>query len=143
MADKVTHITEFFGDGEHKFSIHPTGSPAPLDLWRELEEKTNAGPMRLFTRIRTGDFRADDIRETIRLGLIGGGKTPSQAYNLMSRNFDKAPLAEHAPLALDILLAGLYGIDPEGTKPVVPIVPVDEEAAEINAAVADDNVAGA
>jgi hypothetical protein len=104
-TDKAMHVVEFFGDGEHRLEL-------PLPIMRELETKLASGPMEVFNRIRSGTFRADDIRETIRLGLVGGGATPSVAGRLVGTYFDKAPIAEYAPIALDVLLAALYGVDP-------------------------------
>ncbi len=102
---KDMHVVEFFGDGERRLAL-------PLPIMRELEAKLGSGPMEIFNRIRGGTFRADDIRETIRLGLVGGGATPSDAGRLVGTYFDKAPIADYAPLALDVLLAALYGVDP-------------------------------
>ena len=53
------------------------GRRAPFRLrigeLRELEDKRNAGSFELYRRLGDGTCRFDDIRETLRLGLIGGG----------------------------------------------------------------------
>lgn len=65
-----------------------------------------------------GDWRINDIREPIRLGLIGGGMTPSEVSVVMARYVDqihKYPLVEHRPLAVEILM---HAIMPEPDDPV-------------------------
>lgn len=59
-----------------------------------------------------GDWRVDDVRETIRLGLIGGGMTPSDAYLLVATYVDARPLAENISLAAEVLLHAVIG-DPD------------------------------
>jgi hypothetical protein len=97
-------VTYFWGDGEHRFRL-------PIGHLRELQEKTDCGPYRIFDRLRTGDWRVDDVRETIRLGLIGGGMKPFDAHRLVVRYFDEYGLAllDHIPAALQILTAALLG----------------------------------
>ncbi len=73
----------------------------------ELQEKTDAGPLAVLLRLHGHDWRVQDVRETIRLGLIGGGKTPPQALALVARYVDRRPLLESVPVAQDILAAGL------------------------------------
>lgn len=74
-----------------------------------------------FVRSVGGDWRVDDIRETIRLGLIGGGMTPSEAYAQVARNIDDQPggLLDHIGLAIDVLHHALVGeeADPVGKQP--------------------------
>lgn len=53
-----------------------------------------------------GDWRIADVRETIRLGLIGGGTTPSDAFIQVSAYVDdveKFPLTDNVGLAAAIL----------------------------------------
>lgn len=113
MADekpkKTSKVTAFFGDGEHTFTIQPQGVPDPLALIEELQEKTGVGPYRLFNNISTDDFRVGDIREVLRLGLIGGGKSPAEAYKLVQRYFDREPISEYSTIALDIMVGMLFG----------------------------------
>jgi hypothetical protein len=56
-----------FADGVYAFA-----------LWygqlHELQEKTDAGPLVIYNRVLSGTWRYDDVRETIRLALIGGGE---------------------------------------------------------------------
>lgn len=89
-----------FGDGHYTFRL-------ALGQWRELQDKTNAGPLELYERILTRRWRLDDLRETIRIGLIGGGTNPSAALKLVANYVDARPLLESAPIALQIIAASL------------------------------------
>lgn len=101
-----------------------------LKQLRELQEKINRprvaigatpiGPKTLFSIIAAGDAWPDEIREVLRLGLIGGGMTPiDQVPGLLARYFDDRPLHESADVAMVVLLAAMTGPkdDPVGKKP--------------------------
>jgi hypothetical protein len=101
----LTYIDEFFGDGVHRFDIHAHG----FQFLIELQEKLNEGPMMTFRRLYGGSWRVEDIREVLRLSLVGGGMTPAEVNKLMVRYFERSPLAEHAALALSVLSAAIVG----------------------------------
>lgn len=105
MSKTTSKITEFFGDKDHDFNLIDPG----WKLLRELEEKVGS-VIAAFMRMREGHGRIDEVRETIRLGLIGGGKTPAEAASLVGRYFDRTPIAENLPLAISVLGAGIYGV---------------------------------
>ncbi len=107
-----TRITRFFGDDKHVFTLHEDKSD-PLDLLRELERKFDAGIFAIFQWLYNGNAKVDVIREIIRIGLIGGGKSASEAHALVKAYFDREPVAEHIGLAVEILGASLYGDDKE------------------------------
>jgi len=96
-----------WGDGEHTFRL-------PYAQLRELQDKTGSGPEELANRIARGAWKVDDIREVIRLGLIGGGLDPMQALTLTIRYVDNRPWLENKLPAYTILLAILA--QPEGDK---------------------------
>jgi hypothetical protein len=105
-------ITLVWGDGEQKFRF-------AIGQFRELQEKVNqrrvavgalpAGPMMLLNQLRANDAWPDDVRDVLRLGLIGGGAKPAEAHRLMSNYFDNSPPLEHMQPAFLVLLAGLAG----------------------------------
>lgn len=70
-----------------------------------------AGLMEIFNRLRGQRWRACDVREPIRLGLVGGGLEVKEANRLM-RDFagDGAPLGPLAPLAARIVFAAAFGV---------------------------------
>lgn len=100
MADFDARVTLDWGDGEHVFRL-------AFAQLMELQEKTDAGPLELYQRLGSGRWRVQDLRETIRLGLIGGGTDPAKAVVLVRRYVEQRPLAESVPVALDILTAAI------------------------------------
>lgn len=103
-------VTLAWGDGDHDFNI------AKIGQIFELQDKCGCGLMEIFNRLREGRWRFEDIRETVRLGLIGGGKTPAQALVLTKRYVDERPLAENTQAAMTILMAAIVG-PPEEEQP--------------------------
>lgn len=105
-----------FGDGLKKFRL-------AIGQWRVLEEKRKLGPKRLYDRVRSGDWFVEDLYQTIRLGLIGGGMSEPQALDL-TETFFGAWLANRGllgaegicVLVMGVSLVGMDG-DPVG-KPV-------------------------
>lgn len=93
-----------WGDGEHKFNI------ARLKCVLELEEKCGAGVAEIFQRIQESRWKFNDIRETLRLGLIGGGETPEKALRLINRYCDDRPWAENVLPAQAVLIAAMVGV---------------------------------
>lgn len=97
-----------WGDGEHRFRL-------PIGQLRELQEKCSAGPAEILLRIVSQKWLIDDIRETVRLGLIGGGMPPVTASALVKRYVDERPLFENTRPAQVILMAALAGVEDEPT----------------------------
>lgn len=111
MTSPVGRITLAWGDGEYSFHLRNR------ELY-QLEEKCGAGARRIadrllpYDQIRNpfgGDYRQDDVRETIRLGLIGAGQTQAQALTLVMRFVDSRPLEENRILAFQILEPAVWG----------------------------------
>lgn len=104
-------VSFVWGDGEHRFRL-------AIGEWRELQEKTGVGPAELLQRVNTGRWRVDDIRETLRIGLIGGGMKPVEATSLVTRYVDVFPLMDNVPPAQAILISALIGPvdEPVGKK---------------------------
>lgn len=98
-----------WADGTYKFRLG-------LGEIRQLQEKTGLGPLALFHRIQTDQWLVDDLRETLRLGLIGGGMRDLKALALVRDNFDNRPKIDAKEPALRILGAFLIGVpdDPVG-----------------------------
>lgn len=92
-----------WGDGEHRFR---TG----LKEWREIQEKCDAGLIEIWDRLMARKWRVDDVREVIRVGLIGGGKTPTEALTLVKRYVEDRPLLESVPVAIAVLMAACAGM---------------------------------
>lgn len=75
----------------------------------ELEQLCGAGVGSIWKRLALADFKAGDIRETIRLGLIGGDMAPKMADAFVERYVDARPLGENFELAIAILRALIDG----------------------------------
>src|SRR5262245_42215632 len=93
-----------WGDGEHKFNI------AKLKLILELEENCKAGVAEIYYRISNGKWKWEDIRETLRLGLQGGGATPQKAMRLINRYCDDRPWTESLLTAQEVLISAMVGV---------------------------------
>lgn len=91
--------------GEHPFALS-------IDLLRALQQRCDAGPMWVKTRLETGHWMVDDVVSTIRLGLEGGGLEKAEARKLVKLHVEDRPLTESVLLAKAILELSLFG-DPE------------------------------
>ncbi len=110
----MTHKA-FFGDRERAFVLTP-------ELIMELERKTGTGIAAFCNRVFRAQFHFADILETIRLGLIGGGTTPSDAEALVDAYAKPRPIVETLPLAITVLETVWFGsptpaLEPAGTIP--------------------------
>lgn len=98
--------------GEDQFCLSKVG------LILDLEEKCKAGLAAIFARIVNSQWGLNDIRETIRLGLIGGGMSPADAMSAVRNHVDDnvAGLAPSVMVAYAVLEAVLVGVkdDPVG-----------------------------
>lgn len=120
-----------FADGKYTFAL-------PLPQINELQTKCGIGIGGLFARVYKGamlneklevvllphaaEFHVMDIIETIRQGLIGGGKgevdgsdvtvTPAIANRLIENYVAGKPLQPHWAIAAAVLSACIHGYDP-------------------------------
>lgn len=102
-------VTLQFGDDEYSFRLR-------MAQLMELDEKTEVGPQYMLIEFSAGKARVPWIREIIRLGLIGGGKTPTEAFTIVKRYVDERPIVESTLHAQAILAAAVVGM-PEDTPP--------------------------
>lgn len=94
----MKHVV-YFGDGEKTFAL-------TMPMIAELERKTGVGIGALYQRVAlTLQFHVGDVVEIIRLGLIGGGTSPTEAQSLIDAYTPEQPLIPLAMLAVDILNA--------------------------------------
>lgn len=82
----------------------------------ELERLAGAGIGEILVRLGAHRFKLADVRETIRLGLEGGGASEPEATALVLRSVDANPLGQHLQLAADILSAAVTGIPEPGKE---------------------------
>jgi hypothetical protein len=102
-----------WANGEDVFCI------AKVGLILDLEDKCKAGFSVVMARLENGVWGLNDVRETIRLGLIGGGMKPDKAMEVVRRHVDENPLAQSVLVAYEILKAAMFGVpdDPVGVDP--------------------------
>lgn len=112
-------ITQDWGDGTYQFRL-------AYGQWLELDELLHVGPLALYSRIISQKWKANDLREIIRLGLIGGGCDPIKALRLVKTYVEERPLLENVSIAAQILEAAL--MTPEGARK-----PGEAEAAKADA----------
>lgn len=92
--------------GEHHFCL-------PIDNLRALEQKCDAGPAWILQRLTSQQWRVDDVLETIRLALVGGGMDANDARRLVVKVTGSRPITEFVLTAQAALMAALYGGEDE------------------------------
>lgn len=130
----ATALTLHYGDGEYLFDLK-------LPQLAELQDKRGAGVFKIYGRVLQGRYLlegetvalpaegeafAEDLFETIRLGLIGGGQgvvdgqpvvvNALTAKLLVERYSHNAPLREAWATAAAILGARIEGYSPPKKK---------------------------
>lgn len=100
-----SQISTFFGDREHTFALSWAGA-------QEWEENTGRSLYAAFNEMVSSRVGyVTDIKEIIRISLIGGGMPPSEAFKLVKRYVEGRPLAETVPIALNAMEAFLFGTE--------------------------------
>lgn len=99
-----------FADGVHSFRLG-------MGQLEELQEACDAGPEELFYRILGGTWRVKDIRETLRIALLGGGLEPMKALSLVERYAGEGQLGGLKELVTVILGAAINGAPDEDKPP--------------------------
>lgn len=133
-----------FGDGEYLFDLKLPQIIELQDKCGFVDTKGNRKPkgiLAIYASVMAGrgtidgepvgipteaDAEALEIKETIRLGLIGGAQgevdgetvevTPLTAKTLVNRYFDLNPIAENWDIAAAILHARVVGYTPKKPK---------------------------
>src|SRR5262245_21292872 len=98
-------VTHQWGDGERTFRLR-------IGELRELEAKRESGSFEIYQRLAGGTWRVDDITETLRLGLIGGGVAPMLALGLVAKYVQPTSFLVNVVIARTVLMHALFG-DPE------------------------------
>lgn len=93
-------ITKEFADGTYSFRL-------AYGQWLELQEAAGCGPLELYVNLLQRRWRIQNIREIVRIGLIGGGADPASALRLVKRYVEERPLMENVQLAIEIVSASL------------------------------------
>lgn len=107
-------ISLIFADGEYSFRL-------PWGQLTELQEICDAGPYVILERLQNRTFRLCEVRDTIRLGLIGGGLDAQKAVRLVRtyvEDTERYSLLASSLVATAVILAALLppGDDPAGEE---------------------------
>lgn len=102
-------ISLAWADGEYMFRLG-------LGQIEELQEACDAGPFVILNHLVHGTWRVAMVRETLRLGLIGGGMQPTRALTLIKRYHDELPWAHNVKQATAVIHAAVLGA-PDGERP--------------------------
>lgn len=82
--------------GEHDFRLD-------IGHLRALEQRLDAGAGVILKRLMRGDWKVDDIIETLRIGLQGAGMEEREALKVIDRAFPTANLYELSVVAAHVL----------------------------------------
>lgn len=115
MSNLAAEVVLDWADGTYMFRL-------PVNQLIELEEKCSAPFTVVYSRLTEGRYSITDVRETIRLALIGGGLEPTEAVKLVRRYVDERPKASNLPFARAALAATLFGfeVEPLGNPEAAP-----------------------
>lgn len=103
---KSTAYYATFGGRRRRFCLR-------LGEMAELEQLCDAGIGEITKRLALCTFKFADVRETVRLGLIGGENPdlPPGLVDILLENYlDNRPLLENLPLAQGIISALMEGV---------------------------------
>lgn len=107
-------VTKFFGEADFRFAL-TIGVAQQLEevrgesLRRQGFDPGHAGLMAIQGRLSAGMFLIADIKQTLRLGLVGAGMDPEDAARLVDRHVISGYLVKAAMIAGDVLDAALSG----------------------------------
>lgn len=90
--------------GEHDFAL-------PIEQLRALQQKSDAGPAWILSRLSSQQWLVDDVVETIRLGLEGGGMQKPDARRLVKNYVEDRPLTLSLKTAQLVLMSALYSAE--------------------------------
>jgi hypothetical protein len=100
MSQEIT-----WAGGEHAFDLK-------IEHLRALQDRCDAGPEWILARLSNKQWHVNDVVDTIRLGLEGGGMEKTDARKLVQRYVEDRPLTLSVLTAQAVLMMALYG-DPD------------------------------
>lgn len=97
---------QFVGDGYYDLCLR-------IGELVTLQEKLGVGPYVLAQRFLAGEWLVQDVTETIRLGLIGGGMDQRKAFDHVKQNVIEGHFLDYAGLAGNLVFAAISGVEDE------------------------------
>lgn len=119
QSPRETHIERPFRGKMRRFYL---GIPQ----MQEVEKLTGFGIGEIAMRLSTHRYGSEEIYQTIRLALEGGGTSTVEATALLIP-CQAEPVADFTDLATEIVAARLYGVAPAGEDDA-PEAPASEAA---------------
>lgn len=104
--NRTGNVRLFLGEGEFDFALL-------MGQLMELEQLTGDGIFVTWNKLMNGTWKIADIRETLRLGLVGGGMAKKDAYDLVTRHLQPGYLADLCLLAQSVAGAACIGVPGE------------------------------
>lgn len=74
-----------------------------------LQDKLDAGPAEIASRLRAGTWRVQDVQETFRIALIGGGEDAKKAKALVDEWISPGRIQSNVLMAFAIIVSALQG----------------------------------
>lgn len=89
-----------------------------IDHLLALQDKRDAGPQEIANRFRLQTWRVQDVQETLRLALMGGGMEAKLAQRLVDEQAKPGKLASSALTAFAVIMSAIQGDenDPVGKE---------------------------
>lgn len=133
MSEQDGSITLDWGDGQYRFRL-------AFGQWAELQEAVNRprvamgapmiGPGELLQAMARGNCWPHEVREVLRLGLIGGGMKSDRALVLVKRYVEQAPWARNNALAGNVLARSMIGPPDDDVGKETPPADAETSAAD-------------
>lgn len=111
-------ITRFVGEDDFDLCLR-------IGELQDLSEVRECGPFAILSRLQNGLWFIDDLKDTIRLALIGGGMAPRDAKQLVERSVKEAYILDYLTIAIECLYAAMSGVPDDMPEED------DEEAGEL------------
>lgn len=91
----------------------------------QLEEVMDCGMATIYRRLTDGDWKVKDVREVLRLALIGGGMPPYEAAGMINRLITEGYFGHYYVVAQAVIQAAVMGY--ENAPPEKPMTPTESE----------------
>jgi|GEM_PF-4036667 len=107
MTSECARTLEWAG-GQHTLNLDQPWVRSIISH-RGFPGENGNSPAACLRRFQDGLYTEEDVARVLELGLIGGGKTRSEASALIDKHVRTGPLAAHAVVAFEVLAALFVG----------------------------------
>lgn len=96
-------IVRFVYDDEYELCLN-------IGALIKLSKARECGPPIIMTRLGEGAWFVDDVRDTIRFALEGGGMPPAAAKKFAEKAVQSGYLSQYQVIAFEALYAAIVGV---------------------------------